>query len=462
MKNLSLLLFSLFTISVFSQEHFSGITTSKRVGILNAGINPSELTNLSSKFEVQIFTASINVANNKIGFDDITAGKNLEDLIFSGNDPVNFNLDAEIYGPSFAIKALGWGFALTTKANIKANVIDVDPNLGDALSNSAANAIFGSSTISNNYNQRINAATWGEVGLSAAHNVFKNEKHEISGGLTLKLLFPGSYANLGLDKFNGTITNNLGDVRLNNVGSQANPITLNIAYSGGIADNFNDSSNYTQSLFGSLKGLATDIGFTYKFKGENKNSYKIKAGVSIRNIGSMTFKGDDNSSTNYTLSINDTNLVDGLGLDLTQFENAESFADIENILLANDNQNGVQFDKVSGQQDFKVKLPTVLNLYADVKIIPKVSVTAFWQQKVNDNNANDQITSQNSLSVTPRFNIGFFEVYTPVAFNEISGTTGGLGFRLGGFFLGSNSIVTALTSDSKQADFYTGFRFGFL
>ena len=35
-------------------------------------------------------------------------------------------------------------------------------------------------------------------------------------------------------------------------------------------------------------------------------------------------------------------------------------------------------------------------------------------------------------------------------------------FRLGGFFLGSNSAITALTSDGKQADFYTGFRFGFL
>lgn len=457
MKNLSIL-FLFCSINAISQEHFSGITTSKRVGIINAGINPSELTNLSSRFEVQIFTLSANVSNNKIGFDDIIGGSDLEDLIFSGKEPVNFSLDTEIYGPSFAMKALGWGFAFTTKANIKANAIDVDPNLGDALSNSASNAIFGSSVISNMYNQRINATTWGEIGLSAAHNIFKSEKHEISGGITLKLLFPGSYANLGLDKFNGTITNNLGDVRLNDV----NTTTLNIAYSGGIADNFNDSSNYTQSLFGGLKGLATDVGFNYKFKGENDDSYKIKAGVSIRNIGSMKFTDRDNSSTNYELEINDTNIAGGLGLDLTQFETAESFAQIENILLANNGVNGVRFEKVSGQKDFKVKLPTVLNLYADVKIVSKVSVTAFLQQKVNEDSANDQITSQNFFSVTPRFNIGFFEVYTPIAFNEISGTTGGLGFRLGGFFMGSNSVVTALTSDSKQADFYTGFRFGFL
>ena len=38
-----------------AQDHFGGITTSKRVGILNVGMNPSELSNLKSKFEVQLF-----------------------------------------------------------------------------------------------------------------------------------------------------------------------------------------------------------------------------------------------------------------------------------------------------------------------------------------------------------------------------------------------------------------------
>ena len=96
-----------------------------------------------------------------------------------------------------------------------------------------------------------------------------------------------------------------------------------------------------------------------------------------------------------------------------------------------------------------------------IKIV-NICVTLFLQQKMNSDSANDQITSQNIFSVTPRVSLGFFEAYLPVGVNEISGTTAGLGFRLGGFFLGSNSILTAVTNDSKQADFYTGFRFGFL
>ena len=52
--------------------------------------------------------------------------------------------------------------------------------------------------------------------------------------------------------------------------------------------------------------------------------------------------------------------------------------------------------------------------------------------------------------------------YIPVTFHEISGTNVGIGFRLGGFYLGTSSMITALINDSKQADAYLGFRWGFL
>ena len=37
------------------------------------------------------------------------------------------------------------------------------------------------------------------------HNSFDKEKHKFSAGVTLKLLFPGSYANFGLSKLDGEI-----------------------------------------------------------------------------------------------------------------------------------------------------------------------------------------------------------------------------------------------------------------
>lgn len=450
MKSINLLLCFLFFIPALAQDHFAGMVTSKRVGILNIGMNPSELANLNSKFELQLFATSFNIANNKVGFKDLIDGKNVEDLIFKGNEAVNFNVDGEFAGPGFAFKLLNWGFAITSQAHIKANIVDVDSNLGAALTNTAINSVGGVSTIVNNGNQRINATAWGEVGFSVARKIFENSKHKINGGITFKLLFPGSYTNVGTGNFHGTITDRSGVLYLSD--ATAN---LNIAYSGNLAGNFNNSSDYTKSLFGNINGMATDIGFDYQLKGTGK-TYKLKIGASLKNIGSMTFKSDNNYYTNYSLTIPQTTPT-YFGLNLDIFNNSDSVQELENQLLTSGYLN-----KTPQNTDFKVKLPTVLNLYADIKIVSKLGITLFMQQKMNSNSDNEQITVQNIYSVTPRVSLGFFEAFVPISVNEISGTTSGFGFRLGGFFLGSNSIITALTSDTKQADFYTGFRIGIL
>lgn len=449
MKKLLFILSCIATTSCFAQDHFSGINTSSRVGILNTNINPAEFANLSKKFEINIYGLSFNVANNKVGFSDLTSDTNLEDLIFKGDGPVNMRFDGQIIGPSVAVKWMKWGFGLTTKANVKFDLVDIDSNIGDAITNSGSN-IIGSTIINNNYNQRMNGTSWGEVGLSAARTVFENEKHRFNAGITFKFLFPGSYANLGLDKFQGTI-DNLGNVYLNN--TTAN---LNIAYSGNLANSFTNADDYTKSVFGGLNGVATDIGVNYQWKKANDKKYKINAGVSLRNIGSMTFKDDNNLSTNYELNIPDGTLAEP-GLDLSTFEDIESIQDVETIL-----QDSGYLTTVKSNKDFKVKLPTVFTAYADVKLIAKLSVTLFTQQKLNSDNGNDQITTQNIVSITPRINLGFFEAYLPVSNNEISGTNVGFGFRLGGFYLGSGSIITTALNDSKQADIYTGFRWAFL
>lgn len=451
MKKITLLLASLFFLPALAQEHYSGITTSKRVGIINAGTNPSELANLSNPFEIQVLAVSVNASSNKVGFSDLINGSNLESLIFSGNESVDFSIDSEIYGPGFAMSWHDWGFAVTTKAHIKANVMDVDANLGDALTNAGISSLFQTTTINNNDNQRINATSWGEVGFSVARKVFENEKHKINAGVTFKLLFPGSYANIGAQQFRGTISNDAGTPYLSDAHA-----SLNIAYSGSLANNFSNTSDYTSSIFGNLKGVATDIGMDYQLK-DGDDGYKLKVGAAVKNIGSMTFKSDDNYSTNYVLNIPVATPLNP-GLNLNAFNNADGVKDIENILLDSGYLNKTSAEK----KDFKVKLPTVLNLYADLKVIPKLNVTVFLQQKLNEDNGNDQIASQNSFSIIPRFGILRYEVFAPVAFNEISGTTVGLGFRAGGFFIGSSSIITGAISDSNQADLYLGYRFGFL
>ncbi len=432
----------------FAQDHFIGVNTSSRAGILNGALNPAEFSNLSKKFEVNISGFSFNFSNNIVSLSDLDSDTDLEDLIFEGNSAVNASIDTEFSGPGVAMRWQKWGFALTTKGYVKADVIDVDPNLGDAILNTPI-IIGGSTTISNDYNQRINGTSWGEIGLSAARTVYDNDMHKFNAGLTLKLLFPGSYTNIGADAFSGTITNFGTSVYLND--ATAN---LNFSYSGSLADGGTDFADYTSKVFGGLNGFATDLGINYQWKDPaDPKKYKINAGMAIRNIGTMTFSDTRNSSNSYILEINDV----GPGLDLSVFEDAESVKDIEQTLL-----NSGYLSKTSSNEDFKVKLPTTFNIYGDFKVYHKFFITAQMQQRLQDNNGNTQITAQNSYSIIPRINLGFFEAYIPFSNSEFSGGNTGLGFRLGGFYMGSGSVISALINDSKQIDFNMGFRWAFL
>lgn len=446
-KALLILSLSMLNISV-AQEHFSGINISRRVGLLNTSFNPAELTNLSNTYEINVFNSSINVSNNKISFNDIVSSdENIEDLIFEGSDPANMRLDALLIGPAFAMKYKKWAFGITTNAVAKANIIDVDVNLGDALTNSGINSIAGITDINTQYNQKINAATWGEIGLSLARDLFESDKYKFSAGTNLRLLFPSSFTNFAADKFNGSIVNVAGDLSLTD--TQAN---LNIAYSGPIADGFTDADNFNDFFSSGINGYALDLGVNFKIKvTDNPKDYKLNSGLAIRNIGSMTFKSENNISTNYDLNISNTEF-----LDLNQFEDVDNIRNIEQILL-----NSGYLTKTSDESDFSIKLPTLFTAYADLKVAKRFYVSAFTQQKLVDDSDNDFSTTQNSITLTPRFSGENYEIYVPLSDNEISGFTGGFGFRLGGFFMGSGSILTAVLNDTKQADVYLGFSIGF-
>ena len=306
-------------------RNIAGINTSQRGGILNATNNPAELVNIKEKYDINIFMFSANVANNKISFGDIVGGEDLEELIFTGTDPVNMRTNVEVLGPSFAMKLDKWAFGISSAAKVNASFVDIDVNLGDALVNSGLNALVNSVPITTDYNQRAVATSWGEIGFTAAREIYKNEKHRFSGGVTLKMIFPGSYANMSADKFTGEIQYfPTGDIGLTN--ATAN---VDFAYSGSLANGFNDTGNYTEFFAGGLNGFAADFGGNYQWLDEETGKYKINAGVAFRNMGSMKFKDDNNVDNTYLLDI-----PDGEYMNLTDFEDVESIEDAEEVLTS--------------------------------------------------------------------------------------------------------------------------------
>ncbi len=452
-KSLSLLCL-ISTTFLLAQDHFIGVNTSSRVGMLNASLNPAELPNLSKKFEVNIYGLSLNFSNNIISLDDITSDTDIEGLLFKGNSFVTASADVEYAGPGVAMRWQKWGFGIASKGHIKFDLVDIDPNLGNAILNSTDINLNGTTSISNDFNQRLSGVSWGEIALSAGRNVYENEKHRFNAGITFKLLFPGSYINFGVDKFQGNVRT---DYNPNNPSNSAaflttnGPVNVNFSYSGNLAENFTNASDYTSSVFGKLNGIATDIGVNYQWKDGDKK-YKINAGMAIRNIGSLNFKDSNNASNSYILNINQAN-----ELNLNVFDGTESLQEIEAILKSKN-----LLTSTSSNKDFKVKLPTLFSMYADFKVFHKFFITTYLQQKMNNNSSDRQVTAQNSYSIIPRIFLGYFEAYIPFSHNEVSGSNTGLGFRLGGFYLGSSSLISSLSRDTKKVDINMGFRWAFL
>lgn len=391
------------------------------------------------------------VSNNKVGFSDLLDDTNAEDLILAGDKPINFNFNLESIGPGVAVRLLKWRFAVTSKVNLKAGMLNVDPILASYLTGSDVHEIPVGDFRDREFlaNQRFNGTIWGEVGFAVARKVWENEKGLLNAGVNVKLLFPGSYANMGIGNFQGTISNDGSDLLLTNADAD-----VNFAYSGSLSKSFTNSNQYTSSLYGNLDGLAADFGIDYQLK--KGNSYKIKLGASIMNLGSMRFNDRDNLSTTYKLKVSGTQ-----SLVLNYFDGIEDMIAIKQHLIDEAALGNIEFTEITSNKDFKVNLPTTFNLYADVNLISKLNVTLFTQQKLNSNSSNSQITAQTIYSVTPRFSIGF-EAYVPISYNDFSGNNAGLGFRLGGFFMGSNSVLSAMSSNTKQADLHFGFRFAIL
>ena len=452
MKKIIFFTLIIFTSNLFAQDHFTGVTTSSRVGILNVGINPAELPNLSKKFEVNIYGLSLNFSNNIIGINDLDSDTDFENLLFKGDRIVNASADIEYSGPGVAMKWKKWGFGISSKGHVKFDLVDIDPKFANVILNT--NELNENSTflLKNDNNQRMTGVSWGEIGFSAGRTVFENEKHQFNAGMTLKLLFPGSYANFGIDKFEGNVVFNNNSATI----TTSVPVNVNFAYSGNLAESFTDVNDYTSSVFGNLGGVGTDLGVNYQLKDGDKK-YKINAGMSIRNIGNLTFKDSNNSSNSYTLSIPGSALGSTALIIDEDIENIESLSGLESLL---DEKGYLSSEK--SIQDFRVKLPTLFSIYGDFKVFHKFHITGYLQQRMGDNNENRQITSQNSYSIIPRINLGYFEAYIPFSHNEISGGNTGFGLRLGGFYMGSSSVISTLTSNTKRVDFNMGFRWAFL
>ena len=453
MKKITVYLF-LFLLScqaLVAQVHFAGMMSTKRVGMFNAAYNPAELTNLTNKVEFNLIGTSLSFGNNKMSISDIRSGKSAQSILFSSGTPLKLDVNVEVLGPSVGFRYKKWGFGVLTKAFLKANITDLDVDLMNSIYNNTL-LTLGTFPLSNKYNQRINSSSWGQVSFAASRKIVDKANHQLSAGLAVSLLFPASYANIGLTQFSGTIKYNL-------IPPQANLINtttkLNLAYTNNFANSFANPSDFTTAIWGGLGGVSFDFGLSYQYQNDKKVPI-ISMGASVKNLGSLVYQSKKINSVDYSVNIPAPTTAKP-GFNLLSLASISSLNQLEGLLIS----SGYMTKDSQTNSDVEIKLPTTVQAYVSVRALNRLNLDVNGQYNVRQGAGNKEITSPNTITVIPRFQTKYFEVYSPWTNHEVTGINGGLGIRVAGFYLGSGSIITALQSNSKQLDVFTGYQIGF-
>lgn len=412
--------------------------------MLHVVMNPAEINNLHKKVEVNFLSVGGSLSNNKLTFEDVLNGDDILDMALERRDgPLNLRSEVQVLGPSFGFNAKKWAFGFTSQVFVKADILDLNTDLGRALSSD--NSINRSYDVDlrSPVNQRVNGAGWLELGLTAGREVVHTQKHHLSAGTTLKFLIPAVYVNLGMNNLRGTLTENDGEYSLSNATGE-----ININYPQGYAnDDFFDLTPRDFNL-SNISGMALDIGLAHQLKNKAGASI-LSSGISVRNLGSFNIAS---GQTNNTYSMN-IPAGESFRLDLLDGELDE----IEEQLLASG-----YFSRSRGEGDFKANIPTIISVYTDFRVGSSLYLGLYGQRRVSNNYNNDQISTQNVISITPRIVLGKLEIYSPWARYEVSGITGGLGLRMGGFFVGSQSLISGLLlNEGMMADVHAGLSWGF-
>ncbi|MBN3583782.1 hypothetical protein JYB64_15390 [Algoriphagus aestuarii] len=414
----------------FSQT-FVGATVDNHAGVHSLLLNPALAVDSKMRLDINLFSTSAFIGNDFLSVDlsDLDGFRNGfeinsdEDKNATNNN--NFFGNVDILGPSvlFNLNPKN-SIAITTRVRGFFNLINIGGDLYE-LANTEYEDQMDFSVNMENASGLIHA--WAEFGATYGRMILDNDQNSLKGGITLKYL-AGAGGVYGSSRILNAQYNNQSDL-LTTSGE------LRYGYTSGF-----DSEDIS---FSDIKsGFGADIGFVYEYKQEDVNiyynPYKFKVGVSLMDIGSISY--DESSRFIYDMDAT---------IDAREFQSKN----LDELL--EDNYNGVE---IVGKT--KMGLPTSVQVFGDYNINGKFFVSA--QGAIALKSSNDNPVSQliNSFTLTPRFEKRWISVYSPIGFRQYdSSLAWGVGVRAGPVMIGSGSIFTNLISKrSRSADVYVGFK----
>ncbi|MCG8776001.1 DUF5723 family protein [Tenacibaculum finnmarkense] len=461
MKKIGLFGFLLCSSLLVKAQSYVGFHSDNYNGVHGVIFNPANIVDSRFKTDVNIVSASALLSNDYFGLnlnkiDSNTFDENTFDndrnTLKTPTDNNNLFANVDVMGPSFMFNInKNNSIAVFTRARSVANISEINGTLFDELSNDFDDK---KDFNINEGDFSGSAHAWAEVGVSYARVIFNNQEHFLKGGLSLKYLQGiGFYTAQGNDvhfdyDVDGTVLP--GGQTTGSIDSDG---ALSYSRSSNLIDDSSDSNDF--ELVDGATSFGADFGFVYEWRPDhkdykvsnksgksfdfkNKNKYKLKASLSVTDIGGISYKGSEKNSYNL------------LGLNINE-DTFNSYDDLEGTL-----QN--IYTETKTTEDVRISLPTALHMAVDYNINNLFYVNLNYDaglRKVAENTNN--IAS--SITLTPRFESKWFSFYSPIGINKHNNFSWGAGLRAGPLFVGSGSVLSNLISkESKSADVYVGLK----
>ncbi len=446
-KNLFLLLLFLCIATAKSQSYI-GFLTDNYSGVHSVINNPANIVDSRFKTDINLIGASVFASNDYYGvkFSElIKSDYDFEDdaKTFS-KDKNSIVGNVDILGPAFMFNINRKNsIAIFTRARAFYSINDINGgSLENLIDDFGENGDFSV----NEGDASLSTHAWGEFGVSYARILMDKKQHFLKGGISLKYLqgLGNAYAqgkSLSIDFNANQILSGNGSVTT----------TGEVAY--GYSENLEEDQDNIEFVKGA-SGFGADLGFTYEwrpnyqeyvatdskgqtFTPKDINKYKLKFGLSITDIGSISY--DKGIEERYDVSNT---------LNQNTFESISDLDEISDF-----------YRTISTGNSTKAILPTALHANADWSINQNFYLNLNTDVSLTKRTNTNVSRVANVASLTPRFESKWFSFYSPISIVQHSGFQWGAGLRAGPLYIGSGSIISLLINDeSKAADVYVGLK----
>lgn len=435
-------------------QHYLGLATGEYSAINSLYLNPASISGAKEKIVVNLLSMNFSVDNSLGTFSKLgDIGKNNTDAFnLSGKRDQPFSMAVpalELRLPAILV-SLNDGhqqsFALTTRVRAMNQFNHFDPSLyQNIVSDEYIDQDYRFTTT--NFNWTVHA--WSEIGLSYALKVFDKGPHKLKAGITLRYLGGVKYLGLKGRNFDAAYKKGSDTVFASNsdISFASNAIKSDDVFSNGVT-----GDAVLSSLFGakSGSGFGMDIGvsYTYQLDGDelsdddNSDGRRITVSAAVRDIGAIKYKQGEN----FVVNVTGNGYLTGQGLE----DKLGSYEEFRNYVKS----QGFTVD--TGSFATKVYMPTTMVLGADYQIVKHIAINAtFIGNLANRHNYGNSYYSR--LTFTPRFENKFFTVALPIGYSWLAKDIKlGLGFRIAGFFFGSDDMLAVLSSNQHGMGFYMG------